>query len=79
VELARVPEMEILDQSAYQYYTDSAGGGPQWSSNDATAVPIVPAPAAELSVMWDAYLGRWIMITGNANDNDLVMLDSPNP
>jgi hypothetical protein len=77
VELARVPETQILDQSAYQYYTGSPDGEPVWSSDAAAAVPIVPAPVAELSVMWDAYLDSWIMITGNANENDLVMLDSP--
>jgi hypothetical protein len=77
VELARVPETEILDQSAYQYYAGSAGGGPVWKSNEAAAVPVVPAPSGELSVMWDAYLGRWIMVTGNPNDNAIEMRDSP--
>jgi hypothetical protein len=77
VELARVPETEILDQSAYQYYAGRAGGGPVWSSQESAAVPVVPAPSGELSVMWDPYLGRWIMVTGNPNDSAIEMRDSP--
>ncbi|MFI6480519.1 DUF4185 domain-containing protein [Nonomuraea sp. NPDC050663] len=55
--LARVPEDQILVKSAYRYWTGSA-----WQQGqDTLAVPIVPAPVAELSVQFNAYAGKWLM------------------
>jgi hypothetical protein len=61
VKLAKVSKDNILDISAYQYFSGFADGRPQWQSNERTAALIVPAPVGELSVMWNAYLNRWIM------------------
>ncbi|MFD9946558.1 DUF4185 domain-containing protein [Nonomuraea sp. NPDC059023] len=55
--LARVPERQILDKSAYQYWT-----GSQWrQGQDTLAAPVVNAPVAELSVQFNAYTGKWLM------------------
>ncbi|WP_221341703.1 DUF4185 domain-containing protein [Nonomuraea endophytica] len=55
--LARVPERQILDKAAYQYWT-----GSQWQQGqDALAAPVVNAPVAELSVQFNAYTGKWLM------------------
>jgi hypothetical protein len=58
IRLARVPESQVLTQSAYQYWNGSA-----WVSNNvAAAVPIVAAPVSELSVQYDSYSGRFLMM-----------------
>jgi hypothetical protein len=58
VYLARVPEARVLTQSAYQYWNGSA-----WATNnEAAAVAIAGAPAAELSVRFDSYSGKWLMM-----------------
>ncbi|NOX38672.1 MAG: DUF4185 domain-containing protein [Calditrichaeota bacterium] len=62
VKLARVLPEEVLNPSAYQYYT-----GAGWSHREADAATIVPAPVGELSVIWNAYLNRWLMMYLNEN------------
>ena len=41
------------------------------------AVEIVPAPVGELSVAWNEYLGRWIMIYLDEPQRGLVIRDAP--
>jgi hypothetical protein len=81
VELARVPELQILDQCAYQYW-GTENGQPAWTSDEHAAVPIVNGPVGELSVMWDPYVHRWLMTYLNVgvqggNDPTLQMRDAP--
>lgn len=59
--LARVPQAEVLNQQAYRYYAGQPGGEPVWSAEEKDALLIVPGPVGELSVIWNAYLERWIM------------------
>jgi hypothetical protein len=61
VQLARVPELQILDPGAYQYYRGMINGSPSRTANMHAAVDIVHGPVGELSVMWDPYLQRWLM------------------
>jgi hypothetical protein len=83
VQLARVPELKILDPSAYQYY-GMVNGRLTWTSDQAAAVDVVQGPVGELSVMWDPYLHRWLMTylnmgiqSNNASDPTLQLRDSP--
>jgi hypothetical protein len=55
--LARVPEKQVLTKSAYRYWD-----GKSWSSRETAAVPIAIGPISEVSVQWNAYLGRWLMM-----------------
>lgn len=57
VRLARVPADSMLQPGAYRYW-DGSG----WSPSENAATPIVPAPVGELSVVWNEYLGRWVMM-----------------
>jgi hypothetical protein len=84
VQLARVPELQILDPGAYQYYRGMVNGVPSWTSNIHAAVDIVHGPVGELSVMWDPYLQRWLMTylnmgvtSGGTVDPTLQLRDSP--
>ncbi|GAA1393921.1 hypothetical protein GCM10009662_03170 [Catellatospora coxensis] len=73
IRLARVPEAQILTQSAWQYWN----GGAWVTNNLAAATPIVGAPAAELSVRYDAYSGRWLMMYLSGEDIILRTATSP--
>lgn len=57
VKIARVAPAQVLDTAAYQYYSGSG-----WSNKEADAVLIVNPPVGELSVLWNAYLQRWMMM-----------------
>lgn len=73
IRLARVPETQVLTQSAYQYWNGSA-----WITNNAgAAVPIVGAPASELSVHYDSYSGRYLMMYLQGEDIILRTATSP--
>lgn len=79
VKLARVAQAALLDPSAYRYYAGMTGGEPQWSANEGAAQLIVPAPVGELSVLWNAYLGRWIMTSLDERRAALVIREAPQP
>jgi hypothetical protein len=71
--LARVPENNLLDKTAYQYWDGAA-----WQiNNDAAAVPIVTAPVAELSVQFNSHFGRWIMTYFDERRAAIILRDSP--
>jgi hypothetical protein len=67
VELMKVAEKDIEDKNKYTYYSGLQNGEPVWSENINDAVMIVEAPVGELSVIWNAYLDRWIMTYLNEN------------
>jgi hypothetical protein len=74
--LAFMPLESIEDKSALSYFaglTDS--GNPIWSKSEADAQPLFHDPViGELSVAWNQYLERWIMLyTG------VAMRSSPLP
>ena len=55
--LARVPEKQVLTKNAWRYWD-----GKTWSSRVNAAVPIAVGPISEVSVQWNAYLGKWMMM-----------------
>ena len=63
VSLAKVPAADVEDPEAWQYFTGTdADGQPEWVAGDPDAAAIVLDDAVgELSVVWNDYLGRWIM------------------
>jgi hypothetical protein len=71
--LARVPENNLLNKTAYQYWDGAA-----WQTNDeAAAVPIVIAPVSELSVQFNSHFGRWIMTYFDERRAAIILRDSP--
>ena len=77
VKLARVGQDSVLDKAAYRYFVGSVAGEPLWSPDENAAVSIVPPPVGELSVMWNPYLGRWIMTYLDEQQAALVIRDAP--
>jgi hypothetical protein len=66
VQLMKVPESDVEHQGAYRYFTGvDAAGQPQWSNDMARAKTIVDDTVGELSVVYNDYLGRWLMTYTN--------------
>lgn len=71
--LARVPRTQILNQSAYAYYAGQAlGGTPSWSSFMSQAEPVIAGDMGEMSVMWNSYLHKYMLM--NLDNSRLVIL-----
>ncbi len=63
VKLMRVNARDIQDIAKYRYFAGTnENGQPLWSHRMSRAVKIVNNPVGELSVIWDPYLQRWIMM-----------------
>ena len=72
--LCRVPYNSLLDQSAYEYYSDyDSFNNPIWSSLHTDAISIFPAPVGELSIMWNAYLNKWTVFYFDSITLDIVL------
>ncbi|BBY52884.1 DUF4185 domain-containing protein [Mycobacterium koreense] len=73
--LSRVPQNALPDLRKYQYWSNS-----DWAAADpATATPIVPGPAGEMSVQYNDYLQQYLMLYTNGASNDVVARTSPTP
>ncbi|MGH3920026.1 MAG: DUF4185 domain-containing protein [Pseudonocardiaceae bacterium] len=73
--VARVPERQLLDNSAYEYWT-----GKDWQRGDSTnAAAIVPGPVGELSVRYDETLNSWQMMTMDESRGEIVVRLAPQP
>ncbi len=72
VMLARTPRDQILDMDAYTYWN-----GSEWVSDLEAAVEIMSAPVGELSVSWNEFLGRWIVIYLDEPRRGLVIREAP--
>jgi hypothetical protein len=58
--LSRVDPLQILNISAYRYFSGlSSTNDTTWSTVTSDAVPVFPSPVGEVSVMWNEYLSKW--------------------
>ena len=74
VSLAQVPADRLGERSAYRYL-----GAHGWSSDERDAVDVVPAPAGELSVGYNSYHGRWLMMYLVETTGEVVLRSAPSP
>ncbi|WP_040784572.1 DUF4185 domain-containing protein [Nocardia pneumoniae] len=76
VGLARVPQDQILNTTAYQYWRDGT-----WTpvGGFASATPIVNGPAGELSVRYDAARNVWQMSYLDTAKAAIVVRESDSP
>ncbi|WP_439030681.1 DUF4185 domain-containing protein [Gordonia terrae] len=70
--VARFRPADILRLERYRYFD-----GQNWSSNPADATPIVPRPVGEVSVAYNNFLGRFVMLTERAGT--IVLRTAPTP
>jgi hypothetical protein len=80
VKLMRVLEASIEDKEEYEYLIDTDDGGVWEKDAEVLAVTVVDGPAGELSVAWNDFLGRYIMLylTSNTNTTWIAMRVSQN-
>lgn len=74
VRLARVPEQSMLQKSTYKYWN---GNG--WSGNESDAVNITEGPASELTVFYNSYYKRYVMMYLSVSRRAIVMRNALQP
>jgi hypothetical protein len=86
VKLARVDPGQVTNLGAYEYFNGMGGGEPTWTSSEFGAPLIVPARVSEMSVMYNEWAGRWIMLHGwnpgdlpDWNAGHIVLRQAPEP
>lgn len=70
VSVARVAQNDMLDKNAWRYWDGKA-----WSAGpDTIAAPIVAPMNSELSVQYNAYTGKWLMVTLDGKAEGTMLL-----
>lgn len=72
--LARFLPEDIMDTAAYEYF-----GADGWSASVDDAVPVVGGPVSEMSVAWNEYLQRYVMLYGDETQGSIVARTSIAP
>lgn len=72
--LGRVAPDGLLDLRRFEYWNGSG-----WSPDVAAAAPVVEQPVGELSVTWNDYLGRFVMLYGNDVEGRILARTAPSP
>jgi hypothetical protein len=79
-QLMKVPEKDVEHASAYRYFSGlDADGVPQWSPRLVDAETIVDGTVGELSVVWNAYLDRWLMTYTDGGAGSAAIREAPAP
>lgn len=73
--VSRVPEDKILDKAAYEHWT-----GAEWTNDEtAPSAPIVTGAVGEVSVQYNAGIGRWLLMYTDILGNGIVLRQAVNP
>jgi hypothetical protein len=67
-QIARIPPEQILDSSAYQYWD-----GANWVDDMSASATVIPAGVGELSVRWNSYYKKWLMMYLQEGKYSIVM------
>lgn len=70
--VAKVAANKLLDRDAYRYWD-----GSKWVKDEQAAKPVMDAPMSEMSVQYDKYSGRFLMMTLSGEDIVLRTATSP--
>ena len=72
--LSRVAPLEILNKTAYEYYSNKTLiNDPIWSKNENEAIPIFNSPVGEMSIMWNEYLKKWTVFYTDCELSSIVL------
>ena len=76
----KVVKSQILNQAAYQCFTNNASDGtPVWGSDPSLARAVIPGPVGELSAMWNPYLQKFIVMYTESHWNMIVIRIADHP
>ncbi|MGU3293757.1 DUF4185 domain-containing protein [Williamsia sp. M5A3_1d] len=75
--LARFRPADILDLGRYEYFTGDRAT--PWSPDKTKSKAVVREPVGELSVAWNARIGRFVMLTGNDARGSITLRTSRTP
>lgn len=75
--LARVRPADILDLTKYEYST----GKPEapWSPRVEDSIKVVQEPVSEMSVAWNEYLQKYVMLYGDETQGSIVARTATEP
>ncbi|MET9489110.1 DUF4185 domain-containing protein [Nocardia sp. NPDC006630] len=76
--LARVPAAQVLNKTAYQYWTNG-NWVPADGANELLATPIVSGTASELSLRYDQDTGQWQMVYLDLQRHQIVLRTAAEP
>lgn len=81
VKLARVEanRLGLLYKPAYEYWCWKDNRWQWIRAAEGNASTVAEGPAGELSVIYNGYLGRWIMMYGSKVHDGILMRDAPHP
>ncbi|MFC5464653.1 DUF4185 domain-containing protein [Lederbergia graminis] len=69
--LARVPEEDMLVKESYEYWN-----GSEWVNDESASAVIVDAPISEMSIMYNSYYDKYILMYLNVNSYAMVIRSS---
>jgi len=72
--LAKVPEGSVLNKGAYQYWNGSG-----WSYDESAAAPVTNGEVSEMTVRYNSYYKRYIMMYLSVKQRHLVYRDAASP
>ncbi len=80
VYLAAMPLDEIASGRFVRYYAGQQNGEPIWGFNEGLAVPLFCAGCVgELSVRWNPFLKRWVILYNADNPRGIVLRTAEHP
>ena len=80
VYLAAMPFEEIASGRFVRYYAGQSGGAPVWITDEEQAAPLfLEACIGELSVRWNQFVARWLMLYGSDNPGGIHLRSAERP
>jgi Domain of unknown function (DUF4185) len=73
--LARVRKENILNLGTWEYFTGDHG----WTANQQNAIPVIPAPVGEGSILWNPEIGRWMFTYLNERTASIELREAECP
>ena len=80
VYLAAMPLEEIASGRFVEYYAGQRAGAPNWATEEDQAAPLfLEACVGELSVRWNRFVARWLILYNGDNPPGIVLRSAERP
>jgi hypothetical protein len=71
--VARAPTAKSTQRAAYEFYVQAGRNGGSWTSDVSLATPVVDGNDAQLSLSWNPYLSKFLLVHSVAFGNSVVL------